>query len=292
MTGSREPMMPPPSVMLRRGIGSVRDTLLIVRRRFEMRPAVYPGLRRWWLFWTLVIALVALLGMVYLDPVAGQRWSQWPPTLTLVAGISTQLGLGKWYLLPELAWLLVASLIDWRRLPLRRRLAAYNRTTLCWFIFTAVALSGVAVNVFKVTVGRARPLHFAELGMFSFHPGALSAQFASFPSGHATTIGAVAGVLVLLFPRSKVVVLPLSFWLASTRIFVGAHYPSDTVVGYGLGFGVAVLTALVFARLGFLFRQTDGLPVLRRTVRHGGRRRADEGLPVRRPPEPILPDRG
>jgi undecaprenyl-diphosphatase len=290
MSGTREPVPPSPAFLLRRGIENLRDTLRIVRRRFATRAAVYPRLRLWWLSWAVLVALLAVLCAVYVDPVAGRR--QWPAGLTVVAGIFTQLGLGKWYIVPGVAWLLVANQMDWRGLTWTRRLAAYNRTTLCFFILAAVVLSGVAVNVFKVMVGRARPLHFAELGMFSFHPGALSAQFASFPSGHATTVGAVAGVLVLLFPRSKVVVLPLSFWLASTRIFVGAHYPSDTVVGYGLGFAVAVLTALVFARLGFLFRQTDGLPVLRRTVWHGGPRRAGEGRPVKRLSAPAKRDRG
>ncbi|WP_366930616.1 phosphatase PAP2 family protein, partial [Mesorhizobium sp.] len=56
--------------------------------------------------------------------------------------------------------------------------------------------------------------------------------------------------------------------IASTRVFVGAHYPSDTVAGFGLGLAFAVASGLVFARLGFIFGQTSAkLPVRKRTFR-------------------------
>jgi undecaprenyl-diphosphatase len=278
----REPILPPPGAMLRRCIDNLRDPLLILHHRFTTRPAVYPR-QRWWWLWVGVVAALTLLSVVVLDPVAGRRWQQWPHVFASFADVFTKLGLGMWYLVPALAWLLVANQTDWRRLPLRRRLVAYNRTALCFFILAAVGLSGLAAIALKLMVGRARPFHFADLGMFSFHPGSLDSLFASFPSGHATTVGAVAGILILLFPRARAVVVPVSIWLASTRIFVGAHYPSDTVVGYALGFGFAVLTALVFARLGFLFQQTDGLPVPRRTFWYAGPRRATAGSAARTP---------
>jgi undecaprenyl-diphosphatase len=48
----------------------------------------------------------------------------------------------------------------------------------------------------------------------------------------------------------------------------GAHYPSDVAAGLALGFGAAVLTAIVFARLGYIFRQrTVGLPEVKRSFR-------------------------
>ena len=118
----------------------------------------------------------------------------------------------------------------------------------------------------KYTIGRARPIYFDRLGTLAFHPFS-GADFASFPSGHSTNLGAVAAVLVLLFPRWKYAVLATTLWVTSTRIFVGAHYFSDAVAGYTIGFVLALVTGVVFARLGFVFNCVPGgLPVPRRTM--------------------------
>ena len=72
--------------------------------------------------------------------------------------------------------------------------------------------------------------------------------------------------LILFFPRSRYAVIPVAIWLAATRTVSGAHYPSDVMAGLALGFGAAVLTAIVFARLGYVFRQKPaGLPEPKRT---------------------------
>jgi undecaprenyl-diphosphatase len=83
-------------------------------------------------------------------------------------------------------------------------------------------------------------------------------------------MGAVFGILLLLFPRRWYITLAVTACIASTRVFVGAHYPSDTVAGFGLGLAFAVMSGLVFARLGFIFGQTGAkLPVRKRTFRLG-----------------------
>ena len=112
---------------------------------------------------------------------------------------------------------------------------AYNWTCLAFLVLSAVGLSGLTVNVLKYAIGRARPLYFHDFGVLSLHPFAFDARFAGFPSGHATTMGAVFGVALLLFPRRWYIALAITACIASTRVFVGAHYPSDTVAGFGLG---------------------------------------------------------
>lgn len=81
-------------------------------------------------------------------------------------------------------------------------------------------------------------------------------------------MGAVFGVLLLLFPRRWHIALAATACIASTRVFVGAHYPSDTVAGFGLGLAFAIASGLVFARLGFIFRRpSSARPVSKRTFR-------------------------
>lgn len=248
--------------MFARSWANTAGTFAVIGRRFRRRPAQYD--RIFWLSWMLGCSLLAGLAAIFLDRASVCRW---PPAFKAVSEMSTPLGLGEWYLWPAAGWLLVANQIDWSRLGHRQLMAVYNRTSIALFVLVAVGLPGLLTIVLKILIGRARPALYDEYGAFSFHPFTVKAIFASFPSGHATTIGSVTAILVLLFPRAKYVFLLLGLWFASTRIFVGAHYPSDTIVGFGLGFGLAVVSAITCARLGFVFRSNPiGLPRLRRTV--------------------------
>ncbi|PTE12280.1 phosphoesterase [Mesorhizobium helmanticense] len=251
--------------MLRRSLGNFRDTFRIVRRRFAARPANYPQLP--WPIWVGVYLLLTAASMVFLDGIAVTWRDRWPNGFVAVANGFTSFGLGGWYLIPPLVLFVPANLLDWRALSRRWRMVAYNWTCFAFFVLSAAGLSGLTVTVLKHVFGRSRPV--MDMGLLSFRPFEFDPYFASFPSGHATNVGMLAAVVFLLSPAwGKYVVLPLTMWIAATRIVVGAHYPSDTIAGFGLGIACTVGTALVFARLGFIFRQTAaGLPVRKKTFR-------------------------
>jgi undecaprenyl-diphosphatase len=61
----------------------------------------------------------------------------------------------------------------------------------------------------------------------------------SFPSDHATVAGAVAGGLWLLDRRLGHITVGLAVVMAASRVYVGAHYPSDVLAGLVLGAVVA-----------------------------------------------------
>ena len=112
------------------------------------------------------------------------------------------------------------------------------------------------------------PDFFNEYGAFGFEPFTLGPHFASFPSGHATTIGSVAGILILLFPAARYAIIPVALWLAATRAFVGAHHASDILAGLALGFFMTIGAAVFMARMGYVFRQNiSGLPRIKKTAR-------------------------
>ncbi len=75
----------------------------------------------------------------------------------------------------------------------------------------------------------------------------------SFPSDHATAVGAVAVGLLLTNRRWGIVAAVLAIVMAFTRVYVGAHYPGDVLAGLALGGIVAAAgTALVVPLLNRL----------------------------------------
>jgi membrane-associated phospholipid phosphatase len=87
------------------------------------------------------------------------------------------------------------------------------------------------------------------------HPAAHAGGW-SFPSGHATGIGAFAGVaivLALMFSptrelRSRLIGtgLVIAVSVGLDRILLGVHYPSDVVAGLVLGSSITLLALAAF----------------------------------------------
>lgn len=209
-----------------------------------------------------MIALVAAgLALLWLDAAAAE--THWPQWLLATARALTDIGLSGWYLVPAAIVLIILNLTDWDALARRPLLQLHQWACVAVFVLASVGLSGILINIIKYAVGRARP--YVGEGHLHFDPFPGSAAFASFPSGHSTTLGAVTAILTLFFPRLRFVLVPVGLALAATRIVVRAHFPSDVIVGFAIGFGFTIAVALFFARIRCLFRQGPrGYPELRR----------------------------
>lgn len=177
----------------------------------------------------------------------------------------TDIGLSQWYLIPAFAIGVCLIGIDWRNLTQARRLRfglVYAQAT---FAFWAIALSGILTNIAKFLIGRARPKFVDTLGANSFSPLEAGYNFASFPSGHSTTMGAVGAVLALWFPRWRVPIILATMFIAFTRIIARAHYPTDVAAGYSVGFlfTIALARFLAGRRSAFLCEEGRFWPILR-----------------------------
>jgi undecaprenyl-diphosphatase len=230
-----------------------------------------------WRIYALSVLALAAIALIFSDAAVGAYRGQWPEGLRRLARAVTDIGESSWYLIPTGIFIVVALMLDWRALERRRRWLMANGFALAGYIFLTVGGSGLIVTLLKRIIGRARPKHFEEHGVLAFDHFASDASFAGFPSGHATTVGAVAAIVALLFPRLRPAVLILAAALACTRIIVGAHYPSDVIAGLGFGMWFAYAMATGFAARGLIFEaRQGGLPKVRPPFR-----RFVAGLPGR-----------
>lgn len=79
-----------------------------------------------------------------------------------------------------------------------------------------------------------------------FKPGRfIDSNFASFPSGHASSAFVLAAFLWILYPRGRWLWVTLAFGCAFARVRYRRHFPEDVLVGGAMGWTIA---HLVFSR--------------------------------------------
>ncbi|MET9517531.1 phosphatase PAP2 family protein [Streptomyces sp. NPDC002994] len=101
----------------------------------------------------------------------------------------------------------------------------------------SLALASAAVNTIgKRSVRRGRPVLDAVPLMRQLKRQPITT---SFPSGHSASAAAFATGVALESRGWGAVVAPVAASVAFSRIYTGAHYPSDVLVGAALGIGAA-----------------------------------------------------
>jgi membrane-associated phospholipid phosphatase len=166
----------------------------------------------------------------------------------------TDLGQSGWLLAPLGTVLLVLALISAPAIGRVGQGLAASLAARVGFVFVAVALPGLIVTIVKRLIGRARPYAWEAGGSLNFEPFRWSSEFASLPSGHGTTAFAAAFAIGALYPRLRVTLWTLAGLIATSRVAVSAHYPSDVLAGALIGTLGALVVRNWFAvrRLAFV----------------------------------------
>ena len=123
------------------------------------------------------------------------------------------------------AVLLLVSYLDGRN---RDDLSAVAASV--WAAAAALAALGIG-QLIGGAVDRSRPYET----MTNVHLLVDKTTDFSFPSDHATVAGAVAVGLLFANRRWGIVAGVLALLMAFTRVYVGAHYPTDVLAGLALG---------------------------------------------------------
>jgi membrane-associated phospholipid phosphatase len=133
-----------------------------------------------------------------------------------------------------------------------RRFSLLGEHGILWYSVSAVG--AVAVREQRGTYGRAAALVFGSFvanqavkfvvrrprpDIPDLPPLVHTRSNRSYPSAHATTSMAAAAALSEVLPPAPVWTVATA--LALSRLYLGVHYPSDTLAGAALGWAVAEL---------------------------------------------------
>lgn len=110
----------------------------------------------------------------------------------------------------------------------------------------------IASRLIKPFIARIRPCNDMDLVNDIIHRVPCGTGY-SFPSAHATNHFAIAVFLILVFyPRWKPI-LPIgilwAFVISFAQVYVGVHYPIDTIVGAMLGTSIGFFVSALYKKI-------------------------------------------
>jgi len=179
-----------------------------------------------------VAALFVVVASMFLIDAKAVDWARHEPNWVreLFERI-TDFGLSGWFLFPLGFFLLgLAALIA----PELTRVSQGVLVALAarfGFLFLAIGLPGLFVTIVKRLIGRARPYVGGHIDPFAYMPFVWRPEYASMPSGHATTSVAAALAIGAIWPRTRVVMWLYAVTIMVSRVAVLAHHVSDVIAG-------------------------------------------------------------
>jgi membrane-associated phospholipid phosphatase len=225
----------------------------------DAMPTMPLRLRDLSVFEQVVLAVSFILFSVYvLDPFFLERSKALAPEARSFLRSITNVGQSNWMLIPAGSAVVLALVLRRTHLGFRNAAGYGLIASAVGFVFVSVGGAGLIANLGKYIFGRARPKLFDTLGPFDFQLFSFTPDHASFPSGHATNIFALATALGMLWPRGRVLLYTMAAWVAASRVLIGQHYFTDAVGGAILGTVFPYFVRERFAARRWLFKPLPG----------------------------------
>jgi lipid A 4'-phosphatase len=216
--------------------------------------------RAGWAVYAMLSSLAVVVSVAYLDRPAALYFHGSSAQVVAIFRVVTRFGDSAYYLIGSAALMLVLWLgsrlggRDWGA-----RLGAFAAAPL--FLFVSIAASGLIADLLKVIFGRARPKLLFASDTFGFDWWGTTADFFSFPSGHATTAVAIAAALYCLWPRFLPLYVSFAALVSLSRLVLGAHYISDLVGAAFVALATVACLRHWFERNGVSLRDAaNGVP--------------------------------
>ena len=117
-------------------------------------------------------------------------------------------------------------------------------------LISAFIVSALVAQILKNVFSMPRPKQFFTSGQYSyFIDGVTHIGFASFPSGHSTSVFAMATLLAIFDNNKKgnVIYLVAAVAVGYSRIYLGQHFLGDVLVGSFIGLLAAIFIHWLFS---------------------------------------------